>query len=206
MRKFFVILSLLLFNSAFCADMLDVDYQFIDNAFNGSKAVSDKEFNDAINKMTPAPPPETFGEKLKVFFLGRKNNYEPKTTAQQMLENNKKDAQQSDFDEAQIIKDMKNGIYYIKLVVSVVGTNGEIITAGNYKIQEKEVSGKNMLVFYQGHKEYGMLELKKFEDNLKGKYDITYSRIDILSDDIVRIVYSTLDDTKCAIAKVYLQN
>ena len=62
-----------------------------------------------------------------------------------------------------------------------------------------------MLVFYQGHDEYGMLKLRKFSDNLKNENDITYSRVDILSDDIVRIVYSTIEDTKCAFAKVYFE-
>ena len=48
-----------------------------------------------------------------------------------------------------------------------------------------------------------MLKLKKFEDNLKKENELIYSRVDIISEDIIRIVYATLSDTKCAIAKVY---
>ena len=65
------------------------------------------------------------------------------------------------------------------------------------------IDGVDMLVFYQGRDEYGMLKLQKFQDNLKGKNDLTYSRVDILSDDTIRIVYSTIEDTKCALARVY---
>ena len=63
-----------------------------------------------------------------------------------------------------------------------------------------------MLMFYQGHQEYGMLKLKKFEDLQKKENDLIYSRVDIVSDSTIRIVYSTLSDTKCALARVHLQN
>ena len=42
--------------------------------------------------------------------------------------------------------------------------------------------------------------------SLKKDNDLIYSRVDIVSDVAVRIVYSTISDTKCALAKVYLQN
>ena len=71
---------------------------------------------------------------------------------------------------------------------------------GNYKIKENNDSE---LVFYQGMQEYGKLKLKSFEDTKKQENDIAYSRVDIVSDDIIRIVYSTIKDTKCATARVY---
>ena len=98
---------------------------------------------------------------------------------------------------------VKNAIHYIKLIASVVGENNTIIPLGNYKIQQKMIDNKPMLVFYQGHKEYGMLKLKLFEDNLKKENDLIYARVDVVSDNMLRIVYSTLSDTKCAYAKVY---
>ena len=87
-----------------------------------------------------------------------------------------------------------------------MGEDNKIIPLGNYKIQEKMLNNRPMLVFYQGHQEIGMLKLKLFEDNLKKENDLVYSRVDIVSDELVRIVYSTLSDTKCALARVYLQN
>lgn len=200
MKKFAVIIFLLFLSvlPVKSADMLDVDYNFIDTAFDGIKPVTDKEFNDTINKLTPQPVDNSFGGKLKTFFFGRKYGVEPQAKGQD-----------KEFDlggEQKAIQDLKNGVYYIKLVVSIIGENNTIIPLGNYKIQEKMIDNQAMLVFYQGYKEYGMLKLKTFDDNLKKEHDLIYSRVDILSDNLIRIVYSTLSDTKCALASVYLQN
>lgn len=179
-------------------DLLDVDYNFIDTAFDGIKPVTDKEFNDTINKLTPQAVDNSFGGKLKTFLFGRKYGVEPQAKGQE---------EQIDIGgEQKAIQDLKNGIYYIKLVVSIIGENNQIIPLGNYKIQEKTINNQPMLVFYQGRQEYGMLKLRKFDDTLKKENDLVYARVDILSENSVRIVYSTISDIKCAIAKVYLQN
>ena len=180
------------------AEMLDVDYNFIDTAFDGIKPVTNKEFDDTINRLTPQPVENTFMGRLKAFLFGRKYGVEPAPKGQ--------DKEIDYGGEMKAIQDLKNGVYYIKLLVSVVGSDGNIIPLGNYKIQEKTINNENMLVFYQGAKEYGTLKLNKFEDNLKKENELTYSRVDIISEDGVRIVYATISDTKCAYAKVYLQN
>lgn len=178
--------------------MLDVDYNFIDTAFDGIKPVTDKEFQDTINKLTPQPVENTFGARLKAFLFGRKyGTAQPQPQAQ---------TQETKIDiggEKKAIEDIKNGTYYIKLVVSLVGTNGDVIPLGNYKIQERTDENVNYLVFYQGVKEYGKLKLQKYEDEQKGENDITYSRVDIVNDNLIRIVYATIKDTKCAYARVY---
>ena len=178
--------------------MLDVDYGFIDTAFDGIKPVSDKDFNNTINKLTPQPVDNSFKGKLKTFLFGRQYGVQEAPKGQ--------DKPIDIGGEAKAIQDLKNGVHYIKLIVSIISEDGTIIPLGNYKIQEQIVDNKPMLVFYQGHQEYGKLKLRVFDDTLKKENDLIYSRIDIVSDDIVRIVYSTLDDTKCALAKVYLQN
>ncbi len=194
---FIILLFLLSFNVR--AEMLDVDYNFIDTAFDGIKPVTDKEFNDTINKLTPQPVENTFGGRLKAFLFGRKLGVE--------TPNIKEPDEEIDFGgEKKAIEEIRNGIYFIKLIAPIVAQDGKIIPAGNYKIFEKNIYNQPMLVFYQGRDEYGMLQLKKFEDNLKGENDLTYSRVDIVSDDLIRIVYATIEDTKCAVAKVYLQN
>ena len=180
------------------AEMLDVDYNFIDTAFDGIQPVTNKQFEDTINRMTPQPVDNTFGGKLKVFLFGRKYGVEPQPKGQ--------DKEIDIGGETKAIQDIKNGVYYITLLASVVGVDGNVIPLGNYKIQEKLINNRPMLVFYQGHKEYGMLKLQKFEDNLKKENDLTYSRVDILNNETLRIVYATISDTQCAIAKVYLQN
>lgn len=199
MKYFLVILMLFYsFLPLKAAEMLDVDYNFIDTAFDGIKPVTNKEFDDTINRLTPQPVENTFMGRLKAFLFGRKYGVEPAPKGQ--------DKEIDYGGELKAIQDLKNGVYYIKLLVSVVGSDGNIIPLGNYKIQEKTINNENMLVFYQGAKEYGTLKLNKFEDNLKKENDLTYSRVDIISEDVVRIVYATISDTKCAYAKVYLQN
>lgn len=197
MRNIAVILVLFLSLGAYGADMLDVDYNFIDTAFDGIKPITNKQFNDTINRLTPQPVPDTFGGKLKAFLFGRKYGVEnPPPTANQ--------EKKIDIGgEKQAIQDLKNGIYYIRLVASIVGADGKIIPLGNYKIQHKMIGGADMLVFYQGHEEYGMLPLRRFEDTQKGKHDLAYSRVDIISPSAIRIVYATIEDTKCAVARVY---
>lgn len=179
------------------AEMIDVDYNFIDTAFDGIQPITDKQFNDTINKLTPQPIENTFGGRLKAFLFGRKYGVENPAPVQE-------EVQVDIGGERKAIQDMKNGIQYIKLVASIVGENNQIIPLGNYKIQEKLVDNQPMLMFYQGYKEYGMLKLTKFDDVDKKGNEIIYSRVDILSDSLIRIVYSTLDDTKCAMAKVAL--
>ena len=197
MKKLFVsiFLSFLFIHPANAVDMLDVDYNFIDTAFDGIQPITDKQFNDTINKLTPQPVDNSFGGKLKTFLFGRKYGVEPQPKGQ--------DKEIDIGGEQKAIQDLKNEVQYIKLIATIIGENNQIIQAGNYKIQEKIINGQTMLVFYQGHNEYGMLKLIKFEDTLKKENDLIYSRVDIVSDDTIRIVYSTLSDTKCAIAKVY---
>ena len=200
MKKVFLLIALLFIfiTPVKSADMIDVDYNFIDTAFDGIQPITDKQFNDTINKLTPQPVENTFGGRLKAFLFGRKYGVEPQ---------NQPRGQDKEIDiggEQKAIQDMKNGIQYIKLVATIVGENNQIIPLGNYKIQEKIINNQPMLIFSQGYKEYGMLKLNKFDDVGKKGNEIIYSRVDILSDDLIRIVYSTLDDTKCATAKVAL--
>ena len=199
MRIFIIIALLFSFLMPLkAAEMLDVDYNFIDTAFDGIKPVTDKEFDDTINKLTPQPVENTFLGKLKAFLFGRKYGVEPAPKGQE---------KEIDFGgEMKAIQDLKNGVYYITLLVSVVGSDGNIIPLGNYKIQEKKINNEDYLVFYQGSKEYGTLKLRKYEDNLKKEHDLTYSRVDIINENIIRVVYATISDTKCAYAKVYLKN
>lgn len=200
MKKLFAIIILSIFFACplKAVDMLDVDYNFIDTAFDGIQPITDQQFNETINKLTPQPVDNSFGGKLKSFLFGRKYGIEPQPKGQ--------DKEIDLGGEQKAIQDLKNGVHYIKLITTIVGENNQIIPLGNYKIQEKTINNQAMLVFYQGHNEYGMLKLKKFEDTLKKENDLIYSRVDIISPEIIRIVYSTLSDTKCAYAKVHLQN
>ena len=70
MKKLLIVITLLF--SFARAQMLDVDYNFIDTAFDGIQPVTNKQFDDTINKMTPQPVDNSFGGKLKTFLFGRK--------------------------------------------------------------------------------------------------------------------------------------
>ena len=129
MKKFLLLILMLLSLTSVKAEMLDVDYNFIDTAFDGIKPVTNKEFDDTINRLTPQPIDNTFGGRLKAFLFGRKYGVTPAPVKQD---------EQIDFGgEKKAIEDLKNGVYYITLLVSVVGNDGNIIPLGNYKIQEK---------------------------------------------------------------------
>ena len=110
-------------------ELLDVDYNFIDTAFDGIQPITNKQFDDTINKLTPQPVDNSFGGKLKTFLFGRKYGVEPQPKGQE---------KEVDIGgDQKAIQDLKNGVHYIKLVVSIVGENNKIIPLGNYKIQEK---------------------------------------------------------------------
>ncbi len=188
----------MLFSFCKAESMLDSDYNFIDTAFEGIKPVTDKEFNDTINKLTPKPIENTFGARLKAFLFGREYGVEAPPAGQ-----NKEIDTGAD---KKAIQDLTSGIYYIRLVVSILADNGSVIPLGNYKIKQKIINDQPYLAFYQGQQEYGKLKLRKFDDILKNENDIAYSRVDIVSNEIIRIVYSTIDDTQCAVARVHLQN
>lgn len=193
--KYFLIIALMFFSLAHAADFLDADYNFIDTAFEGIKPVTNKEFNDTINKLTPQPVENTFGGRLKAFLFGRKYGVESAPPQGQ-------DRQIDIGADKKAIEDLTSGVYYIRLIAPIIAEGGAVIPLGNYKIKEED----SYLVFYQGRDSYGKLKLRPFEDSLKKEHDITYSRVDIVEEDIIRIVYSTLDATKCAVARVYLQN
>ena len=198
MKKIIIIFTIFLFTFAQASDMLDVDYNFIEHAFENTKPVSEQDFQKAINSKTPQPVPDTFGGKLKAFLFGRKYGVDTPVTT--------KEEKQDPISEAQIIQEVKNGIYFIKLLAPIISADNKIIPAGNYKIKEEKINNESMLVFYQSREEYGKLKLFRYNDTKKQQSDLTYSRVDIVSDDTIRIIYSTIDDTKCAVAKVYLQN
>ena len=60
----FVLFGLLFLSPAFADDMFDVDYEFIDRAFEGIQPVTDEQFNKTIDKLTPQPVDNTFTGKL----------------------------------------------------------------------------------------------------------------------------------------------
>ena len=195
MKRLLIIFLFLVGMPVYSSDTLDVDYNFIDTAFEGIKPVTNQEFNDTINRLTPQPIENTFGAKMKAFLFGRKYGVDNAPNIQKDIDTG---------GELKAIQEIKNGIHYIRLSAPVVGLEGSVIPLGDYKIQEKTFDNEKLLVFYQGSKEYGKLRLKPFEDELKGKNDISYSRVDIINDNLIRIVYSTLAETKCAYAKVYI--
>lgn len=199
MKRIFLIFTILIFSQNILADDFDVDYNFIDTAFDGLQPVSDKKFDETINKLTPQPIEDTFGAKLKAFFLGRQYGQENKI-------NTNKEVQKESYGEKEAIDNIKDGISYLKLVVSIIDSNGKIIPAGNYKVQEKKIDETDTLIFYQGYSEYGRLKLRKFEDKIADDKALVYSRIDILDNDIIRVVHSTIYGTKCALTRAYLQN
>ena len=107
-----LIILFLIFSMNVCAFALDstfddIDYNFIDTAFDGIKPVSDKQFNETINKLTPQPVEDTFGGKLKAFLFGRK--YGTQTQPNVQAQDTKADMG----GEKKAIEDIKNGIYYI---------------------------------------------------------------------------------------------
>ena len=177
------------------AEMLDADYHFIEHAFENTKPVSEGDFQKAVNSKTLEPVPDTFGGKLKAFLFGRKHVQSTPAASQQ--------EKTDPVSDAQMIQEMKNGIYFIKLLAPIISSDNKVISAGNYKIKEEEINNEQMLVFYQGHQQYGTLKLYSYQDNQKKDNQLTYSRVDIVSDDVIRIVYATISDTKCAVAKVY---
>lgn len=199
MRRITILLLLLFsFNIAQADSLDDIDYNFIDTAFDGIKPVTSKQFNDTINRLTPQPVENTLGGKIKAFLFGRKYGVEEQPKGQ--------DKETDIGGEQKAIQDIKNGVYYIRIVAPIIAKEGKVIPLGDYKIMEKVTEDESFLVFYQGQKEYGSLKLRLFEDELKNDNDIVYSRVDIVNDSIIRIVYSTLKETKCAYAKVYKEN
>ena len=115
MRKILIVLALFLTLSPIYAmeDLVDVDtMNFLESAFDGIKPITNEQFEKTINQLTPQPVPDTFGGKLKTFLFGRKYGVEPAPKGQ--------DKEIDYGGEAKAISDMKNGIYYIKLVVSII--------------------------------------------------------------------------------------
>ena len=78
MKRFFILLALFaLFigQKGFCADdMMDIDYQFIDNAFSKPNPTTNKQFEEVM-KQYENKEPRGFFYKIRKFFNKNERKY-----------------------------------------------------------------------------------------------------------------------------------
>ena len=203
MRKNFlyiVVLILLLTRPGFCADEMsgkgfyDLDFSFIDNPFSGQKMVTDADFQKTYDKYKQ----NTTTKKNKGFWNWVFKHTLPKE--KQNIQTPSTNVQPYS-DEIRFQKEMLKQKPTIALSDSIMDSRGREIKEGFYQVEYED----SKIKLVQGYDTVGIFNAKKTTDNWN-ENKIIYARVVYQGEDILKIIYSNLDDCYEAYAAVKKKN
>lgn len=194
MRKILILLALFIgTNCAFCEDGFDFDMKFLDNPFAGQKMVSDKEFNEAVQKMTPKKKEPS---KFSKWFWGAKDGPNKGQIDPQM---------QRQFDqmpsEMGSTKEAINAKPVLTIGTQIVDSEGKNLPSGHYQVDLKNINGQNYIVFMQAYQTLGKFKATPCKDDWNQNL-IIYSRLINTENGYYKIIFSNLDGTHQGFARI----
>lgn len=185
MRKFLLTFVFLLFAGIAKADdgMMDLDYQFIDNAFSNPNPATNKQFEDVM-KQYENREPRGFFYNLRKFF--NKNN--------PAFDKDFKKKYEDSHNQPLRLKDEPQSKPTVTIGANFYNSNGEIIQAGHYQADYKKDGENYTIVLLQGNTRVAEIKGKLFEDDWETPA-VVYARIVNVRSNLVKIIYSNLDMT-----------
>lgn len=202
MKKILIALVyILLTSAAFCEeDFSSFDLQFLDNPFAGQSFVSDKQFDEAVNKMTPKSKGGSKKEP-KAFtrwFWGVKGG--------DNSDNKGGEAPQYEYSNMPSELGTKNILAkpVLTLGAKIMDADGKILESGHYQTDLKKIDGQNYIVFMQGSQTVGRFKSLPATDNWE-KNLIVYSRlVEVKSSgtSVYKIIFSNLEGTHQGYAQI----
>lgn len=185
MKKLFLfIFTLFLFSPPTLADddsMLDYDMKFIDDPFANQKPVTQKQFNEVVNKMQA--PNKGLIQKFKEYLGRNKPENDPALKKFQSEGIGELGAKAKDFDN------MKPNLI---LSGAIVDSYGRTIPEGHYQIMLSNQNNTKLINFMQGNKLYGSIKAQNATDSWD-KNVIIYARILYPNSNVARVIFSNLD-------------
>ncbi len=185
MRKFFLIFALLfLINATFAADdMMNLDYQFIDNAFSNPNPSTNKQFEEVMKKYENKEP-HGFFYNIRKFF--NKNN--------PAFDSDFKKKYESPNNQPSRLKDTPQSKPTITIGADFYDSKGSLLSAGHYQAEYKKDGGNYTIVLLQGNTKVADIKARLYEDNWETPA-VVYARVENIRENLVRIIYSNLDIT-----------
>ncbi len=196
MKRFFILLALFaLFigQKGFCADdMMDIDYQFIDNAFSKPNPTTNKQFEEVM-KQYENKEPRGFFYKIRKFF--NKNN--------PAFDNDFKKKYEGANNQPSRLKDAPESKPTITIGANFYDSKGKLLQAGHYQVEYKKESDNFTISLLQGNTRVADIKAILYEDDWDTPV-VVYTRVQNVRDDLVRIIYSNLDITLQGYIKLQL--
>lgn len=184
MRKFLILFFLLLASSAYADDgMMDLDYEFIDNAFSKPNPSTNKQFEEVM-KQYENKEPHGFFYNIRKFF--NKNN--------PAFDKDFKTRYENTNNQPSRLKDAPQNKPTIIIGANFYNSNGDIIQAGHYQADYKKDGENYTIVLLQGNTRVSEISAKTFEDDWETPA-VVYARTVSMGQNLVKIIYSNLDIT-----------
>lgn len=199
MKKILLLFILLLFSlcapaSAYEDDFFDTDIEFLENPFKDQKMITDKEFNETIEKMKGQKREPT---KFTKWLFGVKDD---KKAPPKNIDENEASKQTS---EIQMFQDTMKANNLVLISTAIQDDFGHILTSGHYKADHRRGhDGKFYIILSQAGKTKGCFRATQTEDESKMNA-IIYARTNINSAaNAIEIYVSDFDNTYFSKAKI----
>lgn len=172
MRKILLcLLTFIIFLSAGIVFAEDVDWSSIgnpDNAWDGQKPITNKEFEEVVTEL----------EKRK-----NKSKRGPKPMKGSELNKSSNDVE--------LLSNINSAIPLLNLPVPIL-VGGEILIPGHYKVVGEKVNNKVYLKFYQGYRMVAQTEAYETEDDF-GSEDIYFLKYEEVPNNHLKIMFGSME-------------
>lgn len=172
MRKILLcLLTFIIFLSSGIAYAEDVDWSSIgnpDNAWDGQKPITNKEFEQVVTEL----------EKRK-----NKSKRGPKPMKGSELNKSSNDVE--------LLSNINSAIPLLNLPVPIV-VGGELLIPGHYKVVGEKIDNKVYLKFYQGYKMVAQTEAYETEDDF-GSEDIYFLKYEEVPNNYLKIMFGSME-------------
>jgi len=160
----------------------DLDFNFIDNPFSGQKIITEQEFDKTYNQYK--------GNVKKKKTGGFWNWVFRKTLPEDMQYQEPVDIKKEIYsDEIKYQKEVLNKKPTIALSSTIIDSNGNEVQEGFYQV----VLDNSKIKLQQGFDTIGIFNARKATDDWK-ENEIIYARLIFQNENVVKIIYSNLDD------------
>lgn len=179
---------------AYEEDFFDTDIEFLDNPFKDQKIITDKEFDDTINKIKGRKKEPS---KFTKWLFGVKDDIK---APPRNIDESEMTKQTS---EIEMLRDTIKANNLILISATIQDDFGHIINVGHYKAEYKKGSDNNTYItLSQAGKMKGCFRAIKTVDNAS-KLGVIYARTNFNSaSGTIEIYISDFDNTYFAKAKI----
>ena len=183
MKKLLIfILTLTFFQTVALADSMIDDFAGVDRAWDGQKAITNKEFEEAINTLQADKKKKEAKQKKKKI----KKISGGGTSLHRGLDPT------LDFQAQDILKEKKNEVRLLNVPVNFIIDN-KTLEKGYYNVTgEKDKNGDIFLNFYQAHDLKGKIKANKTQNDYNSE-SIDFVKMAPYNSQYMKIMYGSLD-------------